>query len=80
MPASSNAGAAGACATPAPRVQHTLARAVQCSGVGLHTGRRVAMTIRPGAENAGIVFRRVDRAGGGAEVRALWENTIDLPM
>lgn len=41
----------------AQRTIKTLTRAV---GVGLHSGRRVELTLRPAAENTGIVFRRVD--------------------
>jgi UDP-3-O-[3-hydroxymyristoyl] N-acetylglucosamine deacetylase len=33
---------------------------MRASGVGLHTGRKVYMTLRPAAPNTGIVFRRVD--------------------
>lgn len=41
----------------AQRTIKTLTRAV---GVGLHSGRRVELTLRPAAENTGIVFRRID--------------------
>ena len=40
--------------------QRTLKTAIRATGVGLHTGRKVFMTLRPAAENTGIVFRRVD--------------------
>lgn len=40
--------------------QRTLKNAIRASGVGLHTGRKVFMTLRPAAENSGIVFRRID--------------------
>ena len=40
--------------------QRTVKTAVRASGVGLHTGEKVYMTLRPAAENTGIVFRRVD--------------------
>ena len=40
--------------------QRTLRQPVQTTGIGLHSGQRVALTIRPAAVNAGIVFRRVD--------------------
>lgn len=41
----------------AQRTIKTLTRAV---GVGLHSGQRVELTLRPAAENTGIVFRRID--------------------
>ncbi|NNC76468.1 MAG: UDP-3-O-acyl-N-acetylglucosamine deacetylase [Woeseiaceae bacterium] len=40
--------------------QRTLKTAIRATGVGLHTGDKVYMTLRPAAENAGINFRRVD--------------------
>lgn len=40
--------------------QRTLKNSIRATGVGLHTGTRVAMTLRPAVENTGIVFRRVD--------------------
>jgi UDP-3-O-[3-hydroxymyristoyl] N-acetylglucosamine deacetylase/3-hydroxyacyl-[acyl-carrier-protein] dehydratase len=45
--------------TPAER-QHTLAAPARLRGVGVHTGERVTMTIRPAEENYGLVFRRTD--------------------
>jgi UDP-3-O-[3-hydroxymyristoyl] N-acetylglucosamine deacetylase len=40
--------------------QRTLKSLVKASGVGLHTGRKVRMTLRPAPADTGIVFRRVD--------------------
>jgi len=40
--------------------QRTLKTTVQATGVGLHTGEKVYLTLRPAAINSGIVFRRVD--------------------
>lgn len=40
--------------------QRTLKNPVQATGVGLHTGERVDMALRPAPVNTGIVFRRVD--------------------
>jgi UDP-3-O-[3-hydroxymyristoyl] N-acetylglucosamine deacetylase len=40
--------------------QRTLKSLISASGVGLHTGRKVRITLRPAAIDAGIVFRRVD--------------------
>ncbi len=42
--------------------QRTLKSLVSASGVGLHTGRKVRMTLRPAPADAGVVFRRVDLA------------------
>jgi len=40
--------------------QRTLKSAIRATGVGLHTGEKVAMTLRPAPPNSGIVFRRID--------------------
>lgn len=40
--------------------QRTLQKSVSTTGVGLHSGRRVTLTLRPAEPNTGIVFHRVD--------------------
>lgn len=40
--------------------QRTLKNFVSVTGVGLHSGEKVMLTLRPAAANAGVVFRRVD--------------------
>lgn len=40
--------------------QRTLKTTVQATGVGLHTGEKVYLTLRPAAIDSGIVFRRTD--------------------
>ncbi|MCI5224878.1 MAG: UDP-3-O-acyl-N-acetylglucosamine deacetylase, partial [Candidatus Electrothrix sp. AR4] len=59
--------------------QHTLRRSVSCHGVGLHTGRKVRMTIKPAAENNGICFYRSDVACKPA-IPARMEKIIDTTL
>ena len=40
--------------------QRTLKNVIRATGVGLHTGEKVYLTLRPAAPNSGIMFRRVD--------------------
>ncbi len=40
--------------------QRTLKNIIRATGVGLHTGVKVFLTLRPAAPDTGIVFRRVD--------------------
>ncbi|GGO68834.1 UDP-3-O-acyl-N-acetylglucosamine deacetylase [Bowmanella pacifica] len=40
--------------------QRTLKQSVQVTGIGLHKGDKVTMTLRPAPVNTGILFRRVD--------------------
>ena len=40
--------------------QRTLKNSIRATGVGLHTGKKVLMTLFPAAPDTGIVFRRTD--------------------
>lgn len=40
--------------------QRTLKNVIRATGIGLHTGKNIYMTLRPAAANTGIIFRRVD--------------------
>ena len=42
--------------------QRTLQTLTKAVGVGLHSGQRVELTLRPAAPNTGIIFRRIDLA------------------
>ncbi len=41
-------------------MQRTIKKAVEISGVGLHTGCQVNLQLKPAPANTGIIFRRVD--------------------
>jgi len=56
--------------------QRTLSNSVRASGVGLHTGEKVNMTLRPAAKNSGIIFRRLD-VKPLQHIPALAENVTD---
>lgn len=43
--------------------QRTIRRSVACSGIGLHSGQKVTLRLRPAAANHGIVFKRLDLDG-----------------
>ena len=40
--------------------QRTLKNVIRATGVGLHTGEKIYLTLRPAPVDTGIVFRRVD--------------------
>ena len=48
---------------PDTQKQQTIKKALHVSGIGLHTARRVNLTLLPSPENTGIIFKRVDLAG-----------------
>jgi UDP-3-O-[3-hydroxymyristoyl] N-acetylglucosamine deacetylase len=59
--------------------QRTIRSAIQSTGVGLHTGRKVTMTLRPAQPETGIVFRRLDLAQAvdiRAEPRAVTDTRL----
>jgi len=43
--------------------QHTLKASVSLSGIGLHTGKNVSMTLHPAPINHGFKFKRIDLEG-----------------
>ncbi|GAB6051621.1 UDP-3-O-acyl-N-acetylglucosamine deacetylase [Magnetospira thiophila] len=65
-----------------PQVLHqaTLKSSISCSGVGLHTGARISMTLRPADPGRGIVFHRSDISGRGAEIPARWDHVVDTRL
>ena len=57
-------------------MQNTLIRSVTFTGVGLHSGAPVTMTVHPAAEDHGICFRRTDVVTGDAQVPAQWDAVV----
>jgi UDP-3-O-[3-hydroxymyristoyl] N-acetylglucosamine deacetylase len=51
--------------------QKTIRRSVHAIGIGVHSGKKVRMTLRPAGENTGIVFVRTDASGGTVRANAL---------
>ncbi|MBX6322712.1 MAG: UDP-3-O-acyl-N-acetylglucosamine deacetylase [Rhodospirillaceae bacterium] len=62
----------------APPRQRTLKNAIHCSGVSLHHGSRVSVTLHPAEPDTGIRFRRTDTAG--AVIPATWRNVVESPL
>ena len=60
--------------------QQTLKRPIHCTGVGLHSGARVSMRIKPAAPNQGIAFVRTDPRGGHALIPARWDHVVDTRL
>jgi len=59
--------------------QRTLKNVIRATGVGLHTGEKVYLTLRPAPVDAGIIFRRVD-LDPPVEVKAKAENVGDTTL
>jgi UDP-3-O-[3-hydroxymyristoyl] N-acetylglucosamine deacetylase len=59
--------------------QRTLKNVIRATGVGLHTGKKVLVTLRPAAADKGIIFRRVD-LDPIVEIPARAENVGDTSL
>ena len=59
--------------------QRTLKNVIGATGVGLHTGEKVFLTLRPAAVNTGIVFRRIDLKPV-VDVEAILDNVSSTRM
>ncbi|MEM9623577.1 MAG: UDP-3-O-acyl-N-acetylglucosamine deacetylase [Pseudomonadota bacterium] len=59
--------------------QRTIRKAVHAIGIGVHSGEKVRMTLRPAGENTGIVFVRGD-VQGSAPIAAQADNVSDTTL
>lgn len=57
--------------------QQTLRNRISCSGIGLHSGVKVSLTLHPAAPNTGIIFYRSDVAQGEPQIAASFENIVE---
>lgn len=59
--------------------QKTLAAEVKTTGIGLHSGRKVVLVLRPAPIDTGVVFRRVD-VDARLDIKAAAEFVVDTRM
>ena len=59
--------------------QRTLKNTIRATGVGLHSGKKVLMVLRPAPVNTGVVFRRTD-LDAQVDVPAYAENVGETMM
>lgn len=59
--------------------QRTPNKLIQATGVGLHSGDKVLLTLHPAPANTGIVFRRID-LDPVVEIPASYENVCDTML
>ena len=57
--------------------RRTLKAPIGCTGDGLHTGRRMSLTLRPAAAGTGILFRRTDL---GLDIPARFDFVTDTRL
>ena len=59
--------------------QRTLKNSIRATGVGLHSGKKVYLSLKPAPVNSGIVFRRSDLEGS-EDIAAKYDNVGDTTM
>ncbi|HAU30009.1 MAG TPA: UDP-3-O-[3-hydroxymyristoyl] N-acetylglucosamine deacetylase [Rhodospirillaceae bacterium] len=60
--------------------QHTLKSWITCSGIALHSGARVSMTLHPAEPNTGVVFVRTDISGRDNVIPARYDHVVDTRL
>ena len=60
--------------------EKTLQNAIPCVGIGLHSGVKVHMTMRPAPVGFGIVFKRTDVEGKDNIIHVSYETVVDTRM
>jgi len=61
-------------------MQKTIQKTTSIEGVGLHSGKTIHMTLKPAAEDHGIVFIRTDVEADKGVVPAKWDHVVDTQL
>lgn len=61
-------------------LQRSLKTSISCAGIGLHSGKKVSMSLQPAECGTGIVFRRTDVTGCDPVIAADWRNISDAQL
>jgi UDP-3-O-[3-hydroxymyristoyl] N-acetylglucosamine deacetylase len=61
-------------------MQRTLRGPATCSGIGVHSGEKVAMRLLPAEPGTGIVFVRTDLMNGARIIPARWDHVVDTQL
>ena len=56
----------------------TVKNEVEISGIGLHKGEQIKLTLKPNTDNSGIVFKRVDVTDKNNIIKVDYRNLFDL--
>jgi len=61
-------------------MQQTIERPAMCAGIGVHSGEKARLVLKPAPAGTGIVFRRTDLGVPNADIRAHAENVSDTQL
>lgn len=62
------------------KFQRTLGNHISCTGVGLHSGVKVSMSLLPAAPDTGVMFRRRDVAPEIADIPGRWDRVSEITL
>lgn len=60
--------------------EQTLQNAIHCVGIGLHSGKKVKLTLKPAPAGTGIIFIRTDITDRDNHIAALYSNVTDTRL
>ena len=60
--------------------QQTIARPAVCAGVGVHSGEKARLVLKPAPAGTGVIFRRTDVPGENTIIQADAENVSDTQL
>ncbi|MCG6936003.1 MAG: UDP-3-O-acyl-N-acetylglucosamine deacetylase [Proteobacteria bacterium] len=66
--------------TKAPQFEKTLRKSISFIGIGLHSGKKVTMVIKPAMPGTGILFLRKDVLAGQGMISARWYNVTETRL
>ena len=58
--------------------QRTLASQIKAAGIGLHTGKKISLYLKPAPVDSGIIFKRIDV--DSRSINATLENVFDTRL
>jgi UDP-3-O-[3-hydroxymyristoyl] N-acetylglucosamine deacetylase len=61
-------------------MQQTLKNVISITGIGLHSGQDISLSVRPAQVDNGIVFVRTDVNGKDNLIPALWDHVVDTQL
>ncbi|MEZ5955367.1 MAG: UDP-3-O-acyl-N-acetylglucosamine deacetylase [Hyphomonas sp.] len=61
-------------------MQHTIERPAMCAGIGVHSGEKARLILKPAPVGTGVVFRRTDISGRDTLVPAHAETVSDTQL
>lgn len=64
----------------APLRQKTLRGEAQCTGIGVHSGEKATLRLKPAEPNTGILFVRTDLKNGARNIPARWDHVVETQL